>query len=321
VLADPTKTGFLNESTLNEILTPLGTHPSLGPIPGRNLGDVPFFPSADQIAFGPGAWGFAAANAAPTNWNKSQDKKGIPIYEPAPVSANINDGSGCTSLAANQILFGHDDWSNLLYRASAAVEFAGGKPESQEELTQQGAEALFLGTDADDNKAGDGTDCGGTVNPDGTTSFPCKHRIDIKPSFPFPKTIDPGTEANVTIAIFSEKTGSQVWNASTQVLINDLVAHPLTFRVGSYEVLVKVNNKGGGTCSVSDVPDPVTGQKDGIKDFKCQFPAGPLPDGTTLPTGTYFGIVSGFFFDPLTDPNVANPIRAFTARQEVTILE
>jgi hypothetical protein len=319
VLADPTKTGRLNELSLSEINTPLGGHPSLGPIPGRNAGDAPYFPSADQIAHGPGAWGFAAANAASINWNKSNDKKGNPIIDTAPVSANVNDGSGCTSVLGNETLFGFDDWSNILYRASASVDFAGGRT-SQEELTQQGAENLYLASDVDFNGAGDGTDCGGTINANGTTSFPCKHRIDIKPSFPFPKTINPGTEANITIAIFSEKTGSQVWDVSTQVLIDDLVNFPLTFRVESFKVSVKVNNKGGGTCSISDVEDPITGLKDGIKDFKCQFPAGPAPDGTTLPLGTHFGVVSGFFFDPLTDPNVSNPIRAFTARQEVTIL-
>ena len=74
---------------------------------------------------------------------------------------------------------------------------------------------------------------------------------------------------------------------------------------------VKVNNKGGGTCSAADRADPITGLKDGIKDLNCQFPV----RGSGLPTGTHFGIVSGFFFDPLTGDN-----RAFSARQEVTIL-
>src|SRR5262249_12875532 len=136
----------------------------------------------------------------------------------------------------------------------------------------------------------------------------------IKPSFPIPKTINPGTEANITIAIFSEKTGSQIWNASTQVLINNLIAFPLEFRVETFHVPVKVNNKGGGTCSISDVEDPVTGIKDGIKDLKCQFPT-TMDDGTPLPKGTHFGEVSGYFLDPLTGET-----RAFTARQEVTIL-
>src|SRR5262249_55149155 len=147
----------------------------------------------------------------------------------------------------------------------------------------------YLGRDVDGNGAADGTDCGGTINPDGTTSFPCKHRIDIKPSFPFPKIINPGNEANVTIAIFSETNGSLVWSAATQVLLNDLATFPLTFSVESFVVSVKVNSKGGGTCSISDVPDPLTGQKDQFKDLKCQFPT-TMPDGTPLPTGTHFGI-------------------------------
>src|SRR5262249_4678904 len=118
----------------------------------------------------------------------------------------------------------------------------------------------------------------------------------------------------VTIAIFSETNGSLVWSAATQILLNDLATFPLTFSVESFVVSVKVNSKGGGTCSISDVPDPLTGQKDQFKDLKCQFPT-TMPDGTPLPTGTHFGIVSGFFHDPINNDN-----RAFTARQEVTIL-
>jgi hypothetical protein len=297
----------LNENLLDEFVG-LGVDPTLGPLP-------PYFPSADQIAFGPGAWSFAAATAAPINWNRSKftsgPNKGLPSFQNN-AAANLNDGSGCTSLDSTETLYGHDDWSNIQYRASAAIDVAGGK---QEELTQLAAVDLFMGSDADSNGAKDGTDCGGTINPDGTTAFPCTHRIDIKPSFPLPKTIDPGAEANITVAIFSEKTGSQVWNASTQVLLNDLANFPLTFRVEPFETSVKVNNKGGGTCSISDVADPA-GQKDGIKDLKCQFPTGPMPDGTTLPLGTHFGVVNGFFFDPITGEN-----RAFTARQEVTIVD
>jgi hypothetical protein len=306
ISGDPANTGILNEISLNELVG-LGVDPSLGPLPA-------FLNTADQIVFGPGAWSFATANVAPINWNRNKDKKGNPIYE-TNATANINDGSGCTSLVTNEKLFGHNDWANLVYRSSASLNFAGGRrTEGAEELTQQGAEALYLAADRDGNGAGDGTDCGGTVNPDGTTSFPCKHRIDIKPSFPVPKTINPGTEANITIAIFSEVNGAHVWDASTQVLLTNLATFPLTFSVESFQVSVKVNNNGGGTCSISDVADPITGQKDSVKDLKCQFPS-TMPDGTPLPKGTHFGIVSGFFFDPLTGDT-----REFSARQEVTIL-
>ena len=64
-------------------------------------------------------------------------------------------------------------------------------------MTKDDEIAFFNARDVDGNGIGDGTDCG---------TFTCtpSHRIDIKPSFPFPKTINPGTEANLTIAIFSE---------------------------------------------------------------------------------------------------------------------
>ena len=88
---------------------------------------------------------------------------------------------------------------------------------------------------------------------------------------------------------------------------------------------MKVNNKGGGTCSISDVADPISGQKDGIKDFKCQFPLGPDPNGNLLPDGTHFGVVEGsFMVNPANCADLSSlncETRAFSARQEVTILE
>jgi len=149
--------------------------------------------------------------------------------------------------------------------------------------------------------------CG--INPDDGSPITCSstHRIDIKPSAPFPKTINLGTEANVTIAIFSEPN----WDASTEIKIDaaSLMQHALTFTVESIQESVKTNNNGSGTCSVSDVADPFTGVKDGLKDLKCQFPT------SGLPTGTHIGVVNGFFLDPLT-----GQFAAFTARQEITIL-
>ena len=147
------------------------------------------------------------------------------------------------------------------------------------------------------------------INPDNGTAIFCSstHRIEIKPSAPLPKTLNLGTEANVTVAIFSEPN----WDASTEIQVDaaSLAQFPLTLTVGTVTANVKTNNNGSGTCSVSDVEDPFTGVKDGLKDLKCQFPtSGFLP-------GTYFGIVRGFFHDPLT-----SQFTAFAARMPVTIL-
>ena len=286
VLADVNKTGFLNEvGALNESVG-LGTHPSLGPI-------LPFFPSTDQIVFGPNAWSLSQvpATAVPINWNRK-----TPTNEPN-ASANLNAGATAGCDGTGDLLEGHDDWSNVLYRSSAAIHSAGGT-DVPEEMTSE-AEAVFFGArDVDGNGFGDGTDCGGTALVDGTPSFSCTHRLDI------PKGIK--RQGNVEIVIFSEVNGSQVWNAPAQVRVNDT----LTLTLESAEIVAKFNQKGAGTCSAADRPDPVTGQKDGIRDLHCQVPM----KGAVLPTGTHFAIVSGFFFDPLTGED-----RAFTARQEVTI--
>jgi hypothetical protein len=189
-------------------------------------------------------------------------------------------------------------------------------------MTKADEIAFFNARDVDGNGVGDGSDC--TTFSGAAINFPCTHRIDIKPSFPFPKTINPGTEANITVAIFSEreKNGTLVWDAPAQVILTnqDQVGFQLTFSVESFKVKVKVNNKGEGTCSTVDVEDPISGQKDGTKDLKCQFPT------SGLPTGTHFGEVSGFFLTNPANPACSNPsndgceVRAFSARQEVTIL-
>ena len=158
-------------------------------------------------------------------------------------------------------------------------------------------------------------DSGGTIPqpPDGTTTFLCTHRIDIKPSFPVPKVLSLGKEANITIAIFSESSGALKWDASALVQTDT----SLTFRVGSLVIPVKVNSKGGGTCSTSDVADPVTGATDGIKDLKCQFPT------SGIPLGTHEGVVSGFFPYTVVDPTTNQPVtvpRAFRARQTFTVV-
>jgi hypothetical protein len=308
----------LNEANLNECIG-VGPDPTLGPI-------LPFFLSPDQIAFGPGAMSLATpstvtvsspctAGQLPVNWNRASSGK--TVFQ-TNVSADINGDLATTTL------FGFNDWANVLYRFSASVDFGGGRSEtltsnlSGSEMTKENETDFFLRKDVDGNGIGDGRDCGGTistVNGVPTNTFPCTHRIDIKPSFPFPKTIILGTEATVTIAIFSETNGSNVWDATKQLvtLTNGCTASTapcLTFSIENVVDPVKTNQNGQGTCSAQDVADPITGQKDGIKDLKCQFAT------SGLPHGTHFGVVSGFFVDPLDN----NTVKAFSARQEVTIL-
>jgi hypothetical protein len=315
---DPNTTGgVLDKNSLKE-KDKLGTDSSL-------LAINPFFPSADQIVFGPNAWSLVSPLTLPNtpntpegiNWNRSFGQGGkTPTYQDTPVAVpNLNAGAtaGCDG-SGDSLLDGQDDWNNILYRASAAVDFAGGRSETPVEMTKGDETAFFNAKDVDSNGIGDGTDCG---------IFSCEHRIDTKPSFPFPKTINPGTEANLTVAIFSEReqNGIRVWNAPAQVLLSNLATFPLTLSVESFVVSVKVNNQGGGTCSISDVEDPITGKKDGIKDLKCQFPI-----TAELPTGTHFVVVSGFFLEDPAHPACVDPrnlfcvVRAFSARQEVTIL-
>jgi hypothetical protein len=308
----------LNEATLNDC-TGIGSDPTLGPI-------LPFFPSVDQIAFGPGAWSLVTPwplvtiptklcptvpGPVPINWSRAKSLS-------TATSGDINsDGTNTT-------LFGSNDWANVLYRFSAAIDFAGGRSQtltsspSGSEMTTENENDFFLRKDVDGNGIGDGRDCGGTItNVNGvpTTTFPCTHRIDIKPSFSFPKTINLGTEATISVAIFSETNGPNVWDATKQVvtLTNGCTASTapcLTFSVETVVEPVKTNQNGQGTCSAQDLADPITGLKDGIKDLKCQFAT------SGLPSGTHFGVVSGYFVDPLDN----NAVKAFSARQEVTIL-
>jgi hypothetical protein len=315
----------LTETTLNECLGVTATpDPSLAPI-------TPYFPANDQIAFGPGAWSVVTPLAAsvsspcvagqfPINWDRltSQGK----TFQTA-TKGDLN-GDGSVSTAT---LFGFNDWANVLYRFSAAIDFAGGRsevpftPGTTKELTKEDEIDFFERKDIDTNGIGDARDCGGVVtfNSDPavppSNTFPCKHRIDIKPSFGLPKTIKLGTEATVSIAIFSEKSGTAVWDATKQLvtLTNGCTASTapcLTFSIEDVIEPVKTNKNGQGTCSAQDVSDPITGIKDGVKDMVCQFAT------SGLPIGTHFGVVSGYFTDPLDN----NAVKAFSARQEVTIL-
>jgi hypothetical protein len=292
--ADPVPTGFLDKNNLIEG-NALGTDPSRGPI-------SPYFPQADTIVFGPNAFSIALANATSIDWNRNK------TTDKTAVAANINQGAtnGCDGSGSN-ILNGQNDWSSILYRASAAINFAGG--ESPVEMTSDDEAAFYAARDVDANGIGDNVDCGsgfaGSLCPPATGPHPGAHRIDIKPSFPLPKTIL--QTGNIKVVIFSETDGSNVWNAPAQVIQDST----LSLSIGSFTVTVKVNKNQGGTCSSSDVPDPITGLKDGINDLTCQFN---FPTNGP-PVGTDFGIVSGFFTDTLT-----GQVRAFSARQLITVV-
>ena len=137
---------------------------------------------------------------------------------------------------------------------------------------------MFAAADLDANGVPDAEDCG---------PFACTHRMDIKPSFPLPKVLNLGTESNVTVVIFSEKSGTRRGARRRRCVVGP--GPPATLTVGSVTHEVKVNNKGQGTCSVKDAADPNTGVQDTAKDFFCQFPTSGFPPGKN------FGIVSGFF--------------------------
>jgi hypothetical protein len=278
-----TSAGLLNETV------GLGVDASLGPEP-------PFFPSADQTAFGPSAWSVVTANQAPINWNRNTQGQSPKIETNA--YADINNGpGGCDG--SGTILEGHNDWSNLLYRASASLDFAGGIHATSNEnvsITSQQEEQLFLAADLDGKGVPDGQDCG---------TFLCTHRIDIKPSYPVPKQISQGLDSTVTVAIFSEcltnPCGTNpVWNAPA------LVQQNATLKLNG--ISVKTNQNGQGTCSSSDIADPVAGTKDGVNDLKCQFPT------AALQPGTQWGVVSGFFLD------ASGGLSGFIARQLINVV-
>jgi hypothetical protein len=247
------------------------------------------------------------ATAKPINWNRTTQT------DPTSVSANLNLSTataGCTGEGV--VLEGQDDWSNVLYRASAAINFAGGETAEFEEMTLEDEQAFFKAKDADGNEVGDLSDCGG-----GTSGFSCTHRLDVPDAIAQP--------ANFRIVIFSEKdiNSNKTWDATTRVIVNDkngkATCKPplangstdcaLKVSVGDVEIAVKTPSN--GTCSAKNMPDPETGQMDTIKDLVCQVSTAALPP---LPHGTVSVVVSGFFVN-----GTGQPPRAFTARREVTI--
>src|SRR5262249_36999031 len=100
------------------------------------------------------------------NWNK--DKQGPNPKYANPVAADINSGPGCDG--SGTFLTGFNDWGSLLYRASAALDFAGGARSTNaaehKSITADQEAELFLAADLDANGIPDAEDCGFT-----TTSF------------------------------------------------------------------------------------------------------------------------------------------------------
>src|SRR5262245_34046044 len=141
---DPnTSGGVLDKNALKE-RDKLGTDPSLFAI-------NPFFPSPDQIVYGPNAWSLVSPVTLPNgtdgiNWNRTFTQGGkTPSYETTAVAANVNAGAtaGCDG-SGDSLLDGQDDWNNILYRASAALDFAGGRrTDTPVEMTKADETAFF----------------------------------------------------------------------------------------------------------------------------------------------------------------------------------
>ena len=195
---DPNTTGgVLDKNALLE-KNKLGTDPSLGPIIRPD--GVVLFP-ADQIVFGPNAWSLVTfpITVDGINWNRSFGQGGkTPTYQDTAVAANINAGATAGCDGSGDPLPG---WArrleNILYRASAAIDFAGGgRTETPVELTKDQEAALFNGKDVDGNGIGDGVDCGGMLlpdpNPDGDHRLPLHAPHRHQAELPVPEDHRPG---------------------------------------------------------------------------------------------------------------------------------
>jgi hypothetical protein len=115
---------------------------------------------------------------------------------------------GCDALTPGP-LEAFDDWQNLVYRFSAALDFAGGGHSTAEEqvsIDPTQATGFFLGADLDGDFEGDASYCGTYSSND--TKFTCTHRIDIKPGSGLDpsdaKIFNLGASPVIPIAIFSE---------------------------------------------------------------------------------------------------------------------
>ena len=261
----------------------------------------------DTTTFGPTTWTVVPADAPKIDWNKNL------TFDATLSSADINSGPNCDAGTPN-LLEGHNDWDNLNYRFSAALDFgSGAHPTANDHISINATQALqfFLAADLDGNNIGDAVDCGTLF---GGALFTCEHRIDVRPSSSSDpsgaKVFSLGANANISVAIFSElctnstppvvgcptqpSLGNGLWSAPAEVIITGDPKDFPVLHVGTVTIPVKTNNNGNGTCSIRNLQDPKTGLDDGQPDMICQF------DTSGLAPGAYTAYVTGKFRDPNT---------------------
>src|SRR5207245_8490652 len=113
----------------------------------------------------------------PIDWNR-QTVKGSLYQSPPPTkfaTGDINSGATAGCDGSGTSLFGSNDWANVLYRLSAAIDFGGGArsetpfppaatctsstpsfPAACSEMTKEDETKFFLAADSDGNGVGDG---------------------------------------------------------------------------------------------------------------------------------------------------------------------
>ena len=186
-----------------------------------------------------------------------------------------------------------NDWANVLYRFSAAIDFAGGRsetlfsPGSTSEMTKEDETDFFLRkmwTATELAMAGTGwrRDYCGQWRPDHRVSLhaPDRHQAE----FHLPRTINLGAEATVSIVIFSEKNGSSVWAATNELvtLTNGSTAAPHhASRSASRTSSMACEDEPewpGHVLGAGLSPTRSPARKMESRDFKCQFATSGLPN-------------------------------------------
>ena len=239
-----------------------------------------FSSSADQIAFGPGAWSLVtptsatvsspcAAGPLPINWNRpNQPGQGVSRLRRV---GDINgDGSNTT-------LFGSNDWANVLYRFSAAHRLRR-RPQRNsihaglDEGNDQGRRNRLLPQEG----------CGrqrhrrwqGLRRHDHSRSmasrpprFPARTGSTSSRVSACPRKSTSAPRPPSRSRSSARRTARSVWDATKQTQDFDERAVPrqhscLTFSVENVVEPVKTNQNGQGTCSAQNLADPVTGQND-----------------------------------------------------------